>query len=394
MKLNNHIANHLLTSGRALALLAGVFLLNACATQSLTTTIPPPLANLGPVVAIPAEDVLEVTPEMEAFLERYVLPYQNLQTRLNLLTTAIISSGVLGFYYNETRTLTASQAFAARSGNCIGFANLMVALARKAGLSARYQEVRRMSQWSSRADTLLLVKHINVVVFGPGFSYVIDVSGLTFDRGEPRRLVSDDYAKALFYNNLGAEALLQEDLTSAWSNLVTATRLQSGATDPWINLGVVYKRNGQARAAEVAYHSALQINPRDYSAMNNLYELYLTEDNLPAAAELADKVDQYRRKNPYFLMKLSEVALQEGDFDYSIDLISRAIKKKDDDALLYFAMAKAQFLSGNALAAENSLMQARDVAPENQAAFYGRPLDELVMESLAGSACAGAENCQ
>jgi len=393
VELTKYIANHISTPGRV-ALLMGAFLLSACATQSFIPAAPPLLTNRTPLAAIPAQDLLEVTPEMEAFLERYVLPYHNLQTRLNMLTIAITSSGVLGFDYNEVRTLTAPEAFATRSGNCIGFANLIVAMARKAGLDARYQEVSRMSEWSSRADTLLLVKHINVVVFGPGFSYVIDVSGLRFDKGEPRRLVSDAYAKALFYNNLGAEALLREDLPRAWNYLAAAARLGSRATDPWINLGVVYKRNGQPEAAEVAYLAALQINSRDYSAMNNLYELYLAEENLPAAAELADKVDGYRRKNPYYLMKRSEQALQEGDFDHSIDLLRSAIAKKDDDALLYFAMAKAQFLSGNALAAENSLMLARDAAPENQAAFYGRPLNELVMESLAESACSGAENCQ
>lgn len=376
-----------------MAWLLGTFLLSACATQSNISLDPPPLTNFRPVAAIADVDVLEVSAEMEAFLARYVLPFGSLRTRLEMLTVAVTSSGVLGFKYNETRTLTASQTFAARSGNCIGFANLMVALARKAGLKARYQEVRRMSQWSHRADTLLVVKHINVVISGPDFSYVIDVSGLKFDNNEPTRLVSDAYAKTLYYNNLGAEALLRNELPVAWNYLLSATRLQSGVTDPWINLGVVYNRNEQPRAAEMVYRAALRINPREYSAMNNLYELYLTEENLPAAAQLAAKVDQYRRKNPYYLMKLSEVALQEGDFEQSINLIRRAIKKKDNDALLYFAMAKAQFLSGNMLAAENSLLRARSSAPENQATYYARPLNELVMESLVESACSNDRNC-
>ena len=376
-----------------MAWLLGTFLLCACATQSNVSLDPPPLTSFKPVAAIADVDVLEVSAEMEAFMARYVLPYGSLRTRLEMLTVAVTSTGVLGFKYNETRTLTASQAFEARSGNCIGFANLMVALARKAGLKASYQEVRRMPQWSHRDDTLLVVKHINVVVSGPDFSYVIDVSGLKFDNDEPRRLVSDAYAKALYYNNLGAEALLRNELPVAWSYLVSATRLQSGITDPWINLGVVYNRNEQPREAEMVYRAALGINPREYSAMNNLYELYLTEENLPAAAALAAKVDQYRRKNPYYLMKLSEVALQEGNFEQSIDLIRQAIRKKDDDALLYFAMAKAQFLSGNKLAAENSLRQARSAAPENQATYYARPLNELVVESLVESACSNDTNC-
>ena len=368
--------------------------LGACTSQQSKRSAIPPLRIYGQVEQAPDVDILAVTPEMEVFLEQYVLPYRDARTRFNMLTLAVVSSGVLGFHYNETRTLTASEAFETRSGNCIGFANLMVALARKSGLTAKYQEVRRMAEWSSRADTLLLVKHINVVISGPGFSYVVDVSGLNFRSEAPTRLVSDAYAKTLFYNNIGAEALLKNELPTAWGYLAAATRFRSGASDPWSNLGVVYNRNGQVRDAETAYREAIRINSRDYSAMNNLYELYLTEENLPAAEQLAHKVDQYRRKNPYYLMKLGEIAAQEGDFETSIDLIKRALKKKDDDALLYFALAKTHFLSGNTMAANSSLGQARELASENELAYYSRPLDELVTESLLRSQCLANRNCQ
>lgn len=368
--------------------------LGACASHSTNLVTPPKLLNVETVEQIPDIDVLAVTPEMDAFLERYVLPYRDLQTRFDMLGTAVISSGVLNFHYAETRTLTAAEAFATRSGNCIGFANLMVALARKAGLTASYQEVRRMAEWSSREDTLLVVKHINVVISGPDFSYVVDVSGQTFKDNDRRRLVSDDYAKALFYTNIGAEALLKYDLSKAWAYLATATQWQSGASDPWINLGVVYNRNEQVRDAELAYQTAMQIDPRNYSAINNLYELYMAEDNLAAAQQLASKVDQYRRNNPYYLMKLGEVAAQEGDFENSIELIKQALKKKDDDPLLYFAMAKTQFLSGNTLAAQGSLGQARELAAEHELAYYNRPLGELVTESLLRSECLADKTCR
>jgi len=122
--------------GRATFLLVGTLVLSACATQHPVDTTPPPLLNSGPEIQVADVDVLEVTPEMEAFLERYIMPYSNLETRLNLLTLAVTSSGVLGFDYDEARTLTAAQAFDTRSGNCIGFANMMIALAREAGLEA------------------------------------------------------------------------------------------------------------------------------------------------------------------------------------------------------------------------------------------------------------------
>lgn len=404
MKLTRQNAKRCSPPGRVNSLLARflvllpaallILILGACASQSANRVTPPPLLHIGPVEPSPNVDILAVSPEMDAFLERYVLPYRDLRTRFTLLGTAVISSGALDFNYVETRTLTASEAFATRSGNCIAFANLMIALARKSGLTARYQEVRRMTEWSSRADTLLVVKHINVVISGPDFSYVVDVSGQTFKRSDPVSLVSDEYAKTLFYTNIGAEALLKYDLPKAWAYLATATQWRSGASDPWINLGVVYNRNEQVRDAELAYQTAMQIDPRNYSAINNLYELYVSEENLLAAEQLAGKVDHYRRKNPYYLMKLGELAAEEGDFDNSIELIKSALKRKDDDPLLYFAMAKTQFLSGNTLAAQGSLGQARELASEDELAHYNRPLGELVVESLLRSECLANKSCR
>jgi len=148
--------------GRTSFLLVGVLMLSACATRQPVDTTPPPLLHSGPEIQVAEVDVLAVTPEMEAFLERYILPYKDPEIRLNMLTLAVTSSGVLGFDYDEARTLTAAKAFETRSGNCIGFANMMVALAREVGLEADFQEVFRRPEWTSREDTLLLIKHINV----------------------------------------------------------------------------------------------------------------------------------------------------------------------------------------------------------------------------------------
>jgi len=367
--------------GRAVFLLVGIFVLTACATQRPVDTTPPPLLNSGPEIQVADVDVLEVTPQMEAFLERYILPYSDPETRLNLLTLAVTSSGVLGFDYDEARTLTAAQAFDTRSGNCIGFANMMIALARGAGLEADYQEVFRRPEWTSREDTLLLIKHINVVVSSPRYSYVIDVSGVEIRPSERRRIIPDPYAKALYYNNIGAEALLGDELPTAWAYLVTAIDTQPDLPDPWINLGVVYGRNEQLNEAELVYQTALQIDHSEYSAMNNLYEVYLVQENTEAAEDLRVKVEKYREKNPYYLMKLSEDSLEMGQYEESIKLLQRAIKKKDNDHILYFAMAKTQYLSGQTVAAQNSLHRARELAPQKMLTYYNRPLKELVLEN-------------
>jgi tetratricopeptide (TPR) repeat protein len=352
--------------------------LAACSTQPARLPEPPPLIFSGSGIEVADVEVLEVTPEMDAFLEEHVLPYRRLQNRLNQLNYAIREADVLGFRYDARTTLTAAEAFASRSGNCIAFANMYVALARRAGLDAWYQEVSMQPEWSSEDDTLLIAKHINIVVEAPHRSYVIDVTDSRIEDSTVRREISDQEGTALYFNNLGAEALLANDLPTAHAYLVKSIRTAPHLPDAWSNLGVVYSRNGQFREAELAYQTAMANDPREYASMANLHDLYLNLGMVAEAAVLARKVEEYRRDNPYYLLKLSEEALAQQHYDESIRLLRRAIRQKDDEHLLHFAMARALFLSGDLLSAEESFAQARQLAPEEAALEYDRPLAELL----------------
>jgi tetratricopeptide (TPR) repeat protein len=258
-------------------------------------------------------------------------------------------------------------------------------MARKAGIKAHYQEVLRRPEWSTREETVLLVKHINVILEGAGYTYVMDVSGLRISPNARRQIISDNYAKALYFNNLGAEALIKNDLPTAHAYMSKAIETEPMLTDSWINIGVVLGHNGQLNDAEKALRKALEIDNNEYTALSNLYEIYISQENLEAAAALEDRVERYRRRNPYYLMQLSEEALLLGDQEEALKLIQSAVRKKDNDHLLHFALAKTQYLVGQLKAAEESLLQAREWAPQSMAGHYDRPLDELVAEALLES---------
>ena len=381
MKLINDIGSHFPRSGGLKLLLAVTFMLTGCASVNQEKLTPPPLNIQGAAVHVEDVDVLAVSPAMEAFLDRYILKYANARTRLELLTASVTNSGVLGFDYDERRTLTAAKAFETRSGNCIGFANLMVALARQAGLKARYQEVFRRPEWSDHEDdTVLLVKHINVVIETHRDIWVVDVSGIKIHPTARRRFIDDSYAKALYLNNLAVDSLLENDLPTAYAYMHSAIEADYQATDPWVNMGVIYGRNDQLEDAISAFNYALQVDSNEYSALSNLYEVYIEQEDFESAAELETRVERYRSKNPYYLLKLSDEALELDQFEESISLLQRAIRKKNDDHKLHFALAKTQYLSGEVVEAESSLMRARELAPEDMVVYYDRPLGELVSE--------------
>jgi len=377
----NDIAIRVFLSGRILLPLVGVLMLGACASIQPGKLTPPPLQTEGPAIQIEDVDVLALSPAMEKFLEHYVLQYSSRQTRLELLSSAVSGSGALDFHYDASQTLTASEAFETRTGNCIGFSNMLIALARRAGLNARYQEVFRRPEWSNHEDdTVLLVKHINVVIETHRATWVVDVSGIKIHPTARRRIIDDSYAKALYLNNIAVESLLKNDLPTAYAYMRSAIEADSKATDPWVNIGVIYGRNDQLDDAIIAFNRALEIDTGEHSAMSNLYEVYIEQQNFESAAELESKVERYRRNNPYYLLKLSDEALQLDQFEESISLLQSAIRKKKNDHKLHFALAKTQYLSGELAAAESSLTRARELAPEDMMVFYDRPLDELVAD--------------
>ena len=257
---------------------------------------------------------------------------------------------------------------------------VMIALARRAGIKAHYQEVFRRPEWANREDTVLLIKHINVVLDILGYTYVVDISGVKIIPNMRQRIIDDSYAEALYWNNLGAEALLLNDLPTAHAYMAKAIKTDPLITDAWVNVGVVLGRNEQLEDAVFALEHALKMDTSEYSAMSNLYEVYIEQENFESAAALESKVERYRRSNPYYLLRLSDEALEMQQYEESISLLRRAIKRKKDDHKLHFALARTQYLSGELMAAEGSLLRARELAPESMIGYDERPLDELVAE--------------
>ena len=290
-----------------------------------------------------------MTPAMERFLDRFVRPYEDPDTRVQLLARSLRDSAMLGFRYDERLTLTATEAFERRRGNCVAYANLVVAMARASGLKARYQEIRRVSAWDGTEDVVLIPKHINVVVETPRRSYVLDASGLGTDPSDLRRRMSDADALSAYHNNLGAEALLARDLAAAYGQLARAIEVAPRRADPWINLGVVLGRNAQYGEAETAYLSALARDDDAISARSNLYEIYRAAGDDARADEMARQVERYRLRNPYHLLFLAETALEEGRTDQALGLLRRSIALKPEEARFHAALARAQGQQGTGI---------------------------------------------
>lgn len=354
-----NVPQRLLRLAGALSL---AMLLAACASAPPVQT-PVPLLAGYPQVEVPEADLLRLSPAMREFTARYATGGSDDNGKAWMLAYASLDPYLLDFEYDPMVTLPADEAFRVGRGNCLTFSSMFIAMARDLGLRAWYQEVIVPPEWSAVNETLLVGKHVNAVVSEWGSRYVIDVSRRKKMALEETRRMSDEEALAQYYNNLGAEALLAKDLSTAHAYFRKALEARPGLAYVWSNLGVVFRRNGQTADAIFSYQAALEQDPSHEVALNNLHTLYTEEGDLEAAAAIEQRVQRNRRNNPYYLHHLAEIANEERRWSDAIELLNKAIRLESNEYRFHFALAQAQYFSGNPEIARASLERARELAP-------------------------------
>jgi tetratricopeptide (TPR) repeat protein len=297
----------------------------------------PSLSPADDAASVPdASDILRLSPPMQAFVASAGLVDLREKQRLRRLWNAMIDGGIVNVSYARLQTRTAAGTFEYRSGNCLAYTNLFVALARASGLDVRYQIVAMPPAWTATERIIALETHINAVVrFRDQNRAVIDFNQIAFDADQPARIVDDRYAFALFYNNLAVEALSRGDDALAASRFRNAIRMSADVAEAWVNLGVLHARLGDAARAAAAYARALSIDPGNQSALSNLASLYRSQGQLDEAGTIDALIRRHQQRNPYYHFAQAQHSRAEGDTQAAIRSVQKAIRIKGDEPRFY-----------------------------------------------------------
>jgi len=337
-------------------------LLWSCASTPPAPTRIPPLVN-QPVYQIEDADFLGMTEPMTRFVNNLAPAKLSSQRKAWNLSYSILDPWMMPFEYDANQTLTAAETFRTETGNCLSFSAMVVAMARSVGLDAWFQEVKVPPQWTNIDETFLVSMHVNAVVKGRNANYIVDVSGTRRSEWLDTRKITDEEAAAQYYNNLGADALVRQDLPQAYAYMVKALEAAPRASYVWSNLAVVLNRNGQPEDAKSLYLQALALNPGELTALNNLHQLYFDEGDLVRAEEMRSRVEKYRSKNPWYMYQLSMEAIDEQRYDEAAELLQKAIAINNKEYRFHYALARVWLLVGDSRAAQVSLERAQRMAP-------------------------------
>jgi tetratricopeptide (TPR) repeat protein len=337
-----------------------------------------PLNRINTKADIPEIDILEMSPEMIAFLDEEVPIIRSDREQLRHLALAVIESGNFELTYDDS-TRTAKETFEMRQGNCLAFTNMFIAMARHLGLNAIFQEVDVPPAWTITGQSYIFSQHINVYVrLERGFHQVVDFNLYEVDMDHDTRLISDDRARAHYFNNIGAERMLAGESGAAYRYLRESLVHDMTFTPAWVNMGILHRREGLVDWAEASYFQALELDPGNLMALSNLVNLYEENGMTGLAQQYLKRVQNHRMRNPYYRYHKANEAFIEGDYDTAIEDLKYAIRLRRNEDRFYYLLSLCYLMQGNKSAATEWMKKAEAVAQTNsEKERYHYKLDQL-----------------
>ena len=340
-----------------------------------------PLADGVELEDLSQVDILELSPEMTEFIDRWVDPHQAEYLKLRRLLYALMGDGTFDVIYDGS-TLTAQETFRDQRGNCISFTNMFVAMSRYLGLDSMFQEVMLPPDWSVSGETLVFNLHINAQVdMASHTDQMVDFNLYDFRTRYDRKIISDNRARAHYFNNMGVEYMFEGDSHAALANFRESIRADDSFSPVWTNLGILNSREGYPDYAEAAYLQALNIDAGNQVAMNNLAVLFEQEGRTELAEHYQSKIKFHRMRNPYYQYQLARTAFDDGDYETAIEYLKIAVRINKNEDSFYFLMSLSYLNSGDKKAAQRWMQKAENVADmDTDKKRYHNKLDMLMSQ--------------
>ena len=349
-----------------------VALLSACAAA------PPPnqpallLADqlfAAPTERIDTDDVLKLSDAMRRYLAVDIADQIRTKGPQAGLVDALYRRAQLKLEYDAATTKTASEAFDARSGNCLSLVIMTAALAHELKLSVRYQSAYMEEAWSRSGNLLFANGHVNITLGRRMLDAgtMRDLSPWTIDflpADEIRTLrvrdIDEKTVLAMYANNRAAEALARGRLDDAYAWTAEALRKDPAFMNSYNTLGVIYLHHQNLALAERAFGYVLEREPKNTRALANLAETYTRLGRLAEAAETRTRLAAIEAVPPFHFFNLGLDAARQSDWRTAREFFAREVARADYNHEFHFWLGLADWQLGDIKQASKHLQLAMD----------------------------------
>jgi Flp pilus assembly protein TadD len=288
--------------------------------------------------------------------------------RLERLQVALFTPRSFPFRYDHHETLTATEAFARREGNCLSFTNLFVAMGRALGLPVTTALVRRALASEKEGDLVIVNNHV-VAVLRSGTEWVYyDFDQHSNERPTLVQPIDDLWITALYLNNRGADELRAGRADVALHLFDYATKLAPAFPPTWGNMGVARRRLGNIQGAFDAYSQALKVSADDPTILGNLASLYRSLGKEQEAREVLHAL-RIGNATPNVLIVRGDLDLNAGRVSKAMRLYERARRLGPKLADPWVALARAELARSRPDRARSDVVRALRLEPANSDAL-------------------------
>ena len=317
------------------------------------------------------QDIFYLDDDAKQFVKNALNNIYDPVEQVRALVETIFSHSKFNLLYDGNANTIASETFKNRAANCLSMSIMTYALAQEAGLGVNFQQVDIPEYWTRRDGYSLLNGHINLRLLPKAEPnvYQFQVQGYQVDfdpqparQHFPKRIVTKKTVLAMFYNNKGAEALVEHRYVEAYAYFRQAIKVDESFGSSLVNLGLLYRINGYYPQAQSAYEYALSLDSSSLTAMENLAYLFSVTDRQEAANDLLRKVERKRADNPYYFVNLGETELELGNNELALSYFKKALSLAKRQHEIYFGLARVYFQLGEVALTEHYLQLAKDYA--------------------------------
>lgn len=309
----------------------------------------------------------ELDPTVRKVVEERVRPAPTELRNLNQVLNFIFEDLDLRYALNPTRS--AVQTFHDQRGNCLSFVNLFVGIARERGLNPFYVEVTDYQKWNHRAGMVVSQGHIVAGMYLDGELKPYDFLPYRQKTYKDFNPIDDLTASAHFYNNLGAEALMDGDMEKAREMLELATRIAPKFEKAINNLGVLHARSGDLAGAIEIYQKGLAMDPDNAMLLTNMTRAYQQLGRGADADALLARIEATNTSNPFFFVYQGEMALSRGESDKALDYMVKALRLDTEAPEVHIGFVKVYLAAGEIDKARHHLERALKLDATNQEAL-------------------------
>ena len=336
-------------------------------------------------VSIESEkDIFELKDEAKAFAKLSVRGMSEPEEKIQALVQHVFSRSDLNLLYRADANTVANQTFQNKAANCLSMSIMTYALAKELGFAARFQDIKIPEYWTIREGQSVLNGHINLQIiprqknrihfhFAPrGFE--VDFDAQATRQHFPKTRLTLNQVIAMFYNNIGADALIKKDYVKAYAYFRAAILRSPELSSSLANLGYLYRLAGHYEHSENAYLQAISKEKNNWSAWRNLSHLYRYMGLNQKALDIENRVARKRSDNPFFYINKGDIAFEKQQWQIALKHYRRALKLDKSFHEVYFGLGKTYFELGNIKRSYHYLQLAKKKSRtgQEQATYQGK----------------------